>query len=629
MDKKKQNLDDLLGPKSGKGASKKSKEHATLIVPTVATKGFKKQSELDKIIPVTAPDNEERQETRKRQRQEKEERARLEEDRRTNGEAAPYVQAMMRSSTIAAKKKPKKEAGEGDVIAYDDDDAVLAMEVDGLNEDDDDDEDQHPEKPETFAIDTMNESVYAKGITDKHLDDWDASTDTREFFKQGFYPVDTLVQWATLNGREPLENCEFAFVVNGTWQRSHRLRNANDLRVYLTKRCPETIHVGPVHASSETPGESARNLDLRRPLVFDVDMEDTDPVNLVRGKGYVRNCPCVGQKRVCSQGCWFYLKVFHPHRIVALTGDHLSIVFFSLKVAVKCITFELRESYRAQFIVPIFSGGRGVHVWCLDANFLEWSEDQRKSLIERFKALGKPWEYRHPYKTQYLMDEILKPAFDIYCVQTGLIKHAIVTHLIWDICRTKGLVALDSKSGEIVNETDPVFAEELIEAVCLLSKCRSQEVTQAWMLVCSVVHSKYPGFEEHVVFALLFPRLDERVTIESNHCVKAPFVIHSATKRCCVPIPDIDTWKPDDAPRISDFVQRKDDPGSFYEERQRAKPVSLVPYEDHLKRMLKLAYPPIVNVVRGSGRGMREFMQEMAEREREKAEEEQEQEEEG
>ena len=317
--KKKKNLDDLLGPKSGQ--SKKSKEHATLIVPTVATKGLKIQPELDKIVSVKAVDNEERQETRKRQRQEKEERARLEEERRVNGESAPFVQAMLKANVVAEKKKKtekkkvKIEVDENQPeameIQYDDDDAVLAQEVDGLDDDDEDEDNEVgeglPEKPETFQV---GESVYAFGdVSEKNLDSWDATIDPREFFKQGLYPVDTLIQWATLNGREPLENCEFAFVVNGTWQRSHRLRNVNDMRAYLTKRSPETIHIGPVHMSSETPGESARNLDLRRPLVFDVDMEDTDPVNLIRGKGYVRNCACVGQKRVCSAGCWFYLKV--------------------------------------------------------------------------------------------------------------------------------------------------------------------------------------------------------------------------------------------------------------------------------------------------------------------------------
>lgn len=288
----------------------------------------------------------------------------------------------------------------------------------------------------------------------------------------------------------------------------------------------------------------------------------------------------------------------------------------------KCITFELRESYGCQFIVPIFSGGRGVHVWCLDANFLEWSEDQRKSLIDRFKALGKPWEYRHPHKTKYMMAEILKPMFDIYffsmTTTQPLIKHAIVTHLIWDICRTKNLVQLDAKSGEIVSETDPAFAHDIVEAMLSLTKSRPFETQRAWQNLCEVVHAKYPGFEEQVVFTLLFPRLDERVTIESNHCVKAPFVIHGSTKRCCVPIPDIDTWRPEEAPRISDFVLRKD---SVYEEdRKRLKPVSLVPYEEHLKRMLRLAYPPIVNTVRGSGRTMRELMLELAEREREEEE---------
>ena len=108
------------------------------------------------------------------------------------------------------------------------------------------------------------------------------------------------------------------------------------------------------------------------------------------------------------------------------------------------------------------------------------------------------------------------------------------------------------------------------------------------------------------MFAMMFPRLDRDVTTRMDHCIKAPFVVHPATKRCCIPIPDIDTWKPNMAPRISELVRQPPNPkdksssGRFggggdddwLERREAEKRTAvLTPYVNHVNAMLHTAYP--------------------------------------
>jgi hypothetical protein len=96
------------------------------------------------------------------------------------------------------------------------------------------------------------------------------------------------------------------------------------------------------------------------------------------------------------------------------------------------------------------------------------------------------------------------------------------------------------------------------------------------------------------IFRAMFPRLDARVTTGMDHCVKAPFVIHPSTKRCSVPIPNIDTWLPHMAPRLSELVPPPPDdriPDWVQEREAEQRGVALAPYVHHLQQVMNRAYP--------------------------------------
>jgi hypothetical protein len=95
----------------------------------------------------------------------------------------------------------------------------------------------------------------------------------------------------------------------------------------------------------------------------------------------------------------------------------------------------------------------------------------------------------------------------------------------------------------------------------------------------------------------MFPRLDERVTTGMDHLLKSVFAVHPSTKRVSVPIPDIDTWQPHMAPRISEVVPPLDaaapDSSNFWilEKVARERAMVLTPYIHHLQEVVQRAYP--------------------------------------
>lgn len=129
------------------------------------------------------------------------------------------------------------------------------------------------------------------------------------------------------------------------------------------------------------------------------------------------------------------------------------------------------------------------------------------------------------------------------------------------------------------------------DAMCKAADCPGE----AWELL---VNRFGPVFRSRVIFAMLFPRLDANVTTQMNHCVKAPFVIHPDTKRCSIPIPNVDTWTPDLAPRLSHFVvppsRRTNKYGNWGQDDDDDSMIgkaNISVYVTHMSKMIEAAYP--------------------------------------
>lgn len=429
------------------------------------------------------------------------------------------------------------------------------------------------EKPPTFQVPTLaargsDEDLLYEGCGADEAAAMraDANLHVSEYYKQGLFPADTLVAFVTRNGRIALNVCELAFVINGCWWRKCRFQNGDELRSFIEKYTPERIEVGPIHPMPGTLGIPHADMSLERTLVFDVDMTPDDAPD-----AYIRTCPCRGTKNVCSSGCWFYMRV-----------------------AAQCLTYLMRRCLGCQHIVIMYSGRRGIHAYALDEKFLAFTKKDRAGILARMMLYKEPLRFFHPEHSVYLYEYILKPVF----YDNFMDGHRLIT-------TDKAMVTMIQVTGRPAR-TLPQQAGELMAAIGQ-AETRRQRM-DAWLALCAIMPLSPPQqqqvdnqvtYEMCYIFTVMFPRIDERVTTDMSHCVKAPFVLHPSTKRCSVPIPDIDTWRPYMAPRISEIVPPPKPPEGSPdmwrwkedERRRHEQGDALTPYVMHFRRMLLEAYP--------------------------------------
>jgi DNA primase catalytic subunit len=395
----------------------------------------------------------------------------------------------------------------------------------------------------------------------------DAVLDLGTYYKGGHFPVDAVVQYVTRNGRLPLRHCEFAVITqkDAFWRHRH-FERTDALREWLADVGPKRLEIGPWHMalSKVSMGkEPYAKLPVQRYLAFDFDMCDFEPGDAKAEKeGYVRKCRCrVKQSGTCSYGCWFYMKV-----------------------GVQVLTYLMRNCFGAQEVLAIFSGNRGVHVMCLDETFVSLSAEERGGVLSRIKLFADPSNgYQHPEHHPYIYEYIMKPAFYAHWLDGQL--------LILESRSTLRMLVLCANLESAAHLPLPT-----IPALVKLSNAKTREERlEAWRELCEILGG--PGFEQIFIFKAMFPRLDEAVTTNMDHCLKAPFVVHPLTRRCSVPIPSIDAWLPHLAPRASELIPLPPDdkvPLWMQEKEERRCAMTLAPYVQHMAAVMDRAYPLLI-----------------------------------
>lgn len=419
----------------------------------------------------------------------------------------------------------------------------------------------------------------------------DKEVAVESYYAEECFPVRSVMGFVTRNWRVPLKECELAFVVNKHWWRNTRFDTIDKLETFIRKNRPSRIEIGGIKRNTE------------RFLLFDTDLEDAPVTHAfipssssssgagtasssggggggasvptarlgagAQLQGYIRNCACKGTRGICPDGCWFYMVA-----------------------AVKCLTYIVKNVFGAKHVFPVYSGRRGVHTWVLDEKFVTKTSEEREAIVNRIHALSKPHEYKHPEYTPYLLEYILAPMFD--------------AHILSEKQKGRGCLLACQETIELVSR---IVAEMRQLSTGFHNSAEQRTIADAANKAAfdplgawnDLVSAFGPVFRERVIFAMLFPRIDANVTTQMNHCIKAPFVIHPDTKRCSVPIPNIDDWNPARAPRLSHFVkppsQMNNNPYGYRDRNQdedgeesysRAR---LELYIAHMSRMIESAYP--------------------------------------
>lgn len=432
------------------------------------------------------------------------------------------------------------------------------------------------EKPATSNTWKAQEEADLQAADEARADRADAVLNLGSYYTQRLFPVGAIVQYVTRNGRIPLRHCEFSVTTqkDSLWRHKH-FDHADELQEFLAGLGPKRLEVGPWHMelSKVSMGKAPyAQLPVQRYLAFDVDMSDFEVGNAeAEREGYIRKCRCrIKKSGTCSYGCWFYMRV-----------------------AVQVLTYLMRKCFGAEEVLAIYSGNRGVHVMCLDEKFVGLGEEQRKGILDRIRLFNDPAaKYHHDEFTPYIYEYIMKPAFyDNWIDGQLLIMESRTTLRMLLLC--SGL------------ETITQLPEEIIPALVRLSHASSRDEREAaWRYLCQLMG--IPDFERLFIFRAMYPRLDAAVTTDMGHLLKAPFVIHPLTRRCSVPIPDLDKWLPHMAPRASDLIPLPPDdkvPAWVQEKEARRCAMTLADYVQHLSTVMHRAYPLPVGVTEEENQG--------------------------
>jgi len=264
-----------------------------------------------------------------------------------------------------------------------------------------------------------------------------------------------------------------------------------------------------------------------RELVFDIDVTDYDAI---------RTC-CVG-KDIC-RSCWGFISA-----------------------AVKVIDFALRDQFGFEHLLWVYSGRRGIHCWVLDEDALYITDDQRKAVLEWLnvtkstrantgfpKAMG-----RHPAIQDAL--GILEPIFRnlILKRQDCFADKEKWSHLLEFIEEKDIINHLSEQWTKYRSSLDKWedFEKEIEKPISRKTVKQSGAVGFKAM-----THENALAVREDVILHYTYPRLDNAVTEHRHHLLKAPFCVHPATGRVCVPIDPkhVEDFDPEAVPTIVDLLR--------------------------------------------------------------------------
>ena len=362
----------------------------------------------------------------------------------------------------------------------------------------------------------------------------------REYYNR-CYPVSLVAEWLAYdNGPSYLARREFSLTLFGDIFTRHKsFEDAGALKKALLSQQPEKFDVGAIYNVPPNKKMVTTIVPMERELVFDIDMTDYDAV---------RSC-CSG-KKVCEL-CWGWMAT-----------------------AAEILREIVTEAFGFKRMMPVFSGRRGVHLWVCDEASRKLTDEERTAMVGYLTVVVGAQKVNvtrdllpngpglHPSMAK-VHQKYLAPAFErIFVDKVKLSDHVDADGNAYQTeVPNRNSLFLNSDSCAVVWETlcsierDIVYKAdrrvagdyELEAGVCF---SESQ-----W---ASIVRKVYPGALTALHFALMYPRLDEKVSTRRDHLLKLPFCIHPGTQKCCVPLTwgRIQQFNPDtDPPRLGALLE--------------------------------------------------------------------------
>jgi len=296
-----------------------------------------------------------------------------------------------------------------------------------------------------------------------------------------------------------------AFQMNAHTFTRRKKYSAAELKRILTRwmKPPLVIHLGSIARYEE---DSEITQQIKKEFIIDIDINDYDTV---------RSCCC--EKNFCTK-CWILLEIAY-------------------KIICRRLAPLVKEE---ENILPVFSGGRGLHVIIYKRSFSKYNQTERKDLLYQIKTL----KYKSEQEDEKVL-EILKDGLNRYLQQQPIEKEPEK----WKEIIRKTLMGNSDYKNEIekffyILNSPELFEKRIIEKFYKYSWRR--DVKNWWVL--------YDLARE--IFA---PRIDTEVTTAMWHLYKAPYSPHPRTGKIALPIPDMEkSYNPEDFPSFYDLPYHKE-----------------------------------------------------------------------
>lgn len=337
----------------------------------------------------------------------------------------------------------------------------------------------------------------------------------REFY-QFVFPVSDITKWlsydvgggTSADARGYLARREFCFTLIGDiFTRFRSYTSEQELRAELVKCYPEKIDVGAIYNVRPSQKATTTIVPQERELIFDIDMSDYDKV---------RSC-CKG-KAICKH-CWTWMSC-----------------------AVNILADILREDFGFKYLMPVFSGRRGIHLWVCDKRARQLGDDERRAIVgymsvirgDNTTAVSKDLVQGRPIHPtlEEAHRKHLAAAFDRVFLSGDPANKNSVMH------PAGAAVVLDAIENVMKGTGKWDKVQPKLQA--LNEQRNPEEEGVQWRQVQAALGADLEGAVAAVQFLIMYPRLDEHVSTRQDHLLKLPFCVHPGTGSLCTPL----TWGP-------------------------------------------------------------------------------------
>lgn len=322
---------------------------------------------------------------------------------------------------------------------------------------------------------------------------------------------------------------EFCFTLMGDiFTRFRSYSTAVEVRAELVRNFPEKIDVGAVYNVRPNMKQVANKIAaLERELVFDIDMSDYDNV---------RSC-CTG-KVICSD-CWAWMScAAHVLRAV------------------------LTEDFGFKYLLPVFSGRRGVHLWVCDRRARALHNDERAAIVG-YLTVVVPKTLRSSVVNDLASHRPIHPT-----IRGVLLRHiepAFMRLFVNSEAENPNNMGASPKAAAIVH--DAVLSalkagrrDHLNKFVQGLDYTEGQTIDFATLVRALGTEHDPRDILHAAQLLLMYPRLDEHVSTMREHLLKLPFCVHPGTGSLCCPLTwdGIDGFDPlADAPKLDAILMER------------------------------------------------------------------------